>query len=80
MADHWNRIADKLPDLDIPVWLWGPNDGIWIGARTDDGDGYLWGLSYGSQYRDNDGWKSEDLETDDYRPTHWMPLPNIPGA
>ena len=78
---NWIEIEDQLPDLEIPVWLWGPEDGIWIGARTDDGDGYLWGSSYGSQYRDANGcWKSEDMEVDDYHPTHWMPLPNIPGS
>lgn len=81
MEYHWIKIDDRLPDVDTPVWLWGPDDGIWddgiwIGARAEGG---IWGKIYGSLYHDDDGWKFFDLEVYDYHPTHWMPLPNIPA-
>lgn len=78
----WEAVCDdNLPPLDEIVWLW---DGkrIWLGGRADvpDGEGWLWGNTYGSIWRRKDCEWEGDLETDDdYKPTHWMRLPEPPN-
>lgn len=76
-SDPWILVSSTLPDLGQLCWLW---DGkrCWIGARIQEDDGWLWGNSYGSFWWDGKQWQGEIEEDDDYRPTHWMPLPPIP--
>lgn len=79
-SEVWNTITDEttLPPLDEIVWLW---DGqrVWLGGRADDGDCWLWGNTYGSVWHNGKKWDG-DLETDDdYKPTHWLRLPNPPN-
>jgi hypothetical protein len=74
----WISIDERLPELDIPVWL-ACGDNLFIGCRNDDGDGWLWCNCYGSMYWDKTKWSSFDADADDYLPTHWMPLPTPPN-
>ena len=73
------RVAERLPDFDVPVWLY--EDGrAFIGCRFYDSDGWLWARCYGMPYIDARGaWRRIDAEADeDYKPTLWQPLPDIP--
>lgn len=75
----WTKIENEMPPLDVPVFLW---DGKrqWIGGRTDDSGGWLWGHAYGICWTDSEQWQA-GLETDSARkPTHWHPLPQPPKA
>lgn len=80
----WTPVAAVLPDLGVPVWLYEPGRSMWVGAREDTGDGWLWGNTYGSHYyaessRGVGRWAYHDNEQDDdYAPTFWMPLPLAP--
>ena len=77
MKNDWLLVSENnLPPLDEIVWLW---DGkrIWIGGCTDDGDGWLWGNTCGRAW--HTGTKREGkLDLDDYKPTHWLPMPQPP--
>lgn len=78
----WISVEAVLPDLDVPVFLWDGED-VWVGARGDDADGWLWGTTYGNHYwnRKMQRWETSDNEADDdYQPTHWMPLPGPPAT
>lgn len=76
----WISVTEELPDFDVPVWLWEPGRGAWIGERADDADGWLWGNCYGSEYW-HEGWKSgENMADDDYQPTRWQSLPAPPAG
>lgn len=81
-ASGWVPVSERLPELDVPVWLWEPGRGAWIGERGDVGDGWLWGNCYGSEYWNtaNERWATSSNEADDdYQPTHWQPLPAPPS-
>lgn len=75
----WVSIKDRRPDLDVPVWLYEPGRGLWIGGRSDGGDGWLWCDCDGSQYQRDGKWCARDFNMDDdYQPTMWKPLPSAP--
>lgn len=76
MKLEWISVEERLPEFAVPVWL-RENDRAYIGGREYDGDGWLWGRCYSSPYwvEKARAW-SADIEWDDeYKPTHWMPLP-----
>lgn len=83
---HWIPVAVAMPRLDVPVWLYEPKRGIWVGTRGDTGDGWLWGNTYGSHYYaettgGKGSWRCHDNDVDDdYSPTHWQALPEAPNA
>jgi hypothetical protein len=77
MAD-WILVTDRLPDFDDVVWLHEPGRGTWIGSRSFDGDGWLWANSYGQFWRGDSKWEADAETDDDYKPTHWRPLPEPP--
>lgn len=84
-AAAWRPIADGLPDFDRIVWMQLAGGQIIIGARHDDGDGWLWGNAYGSEYWDRDAkaWKADCEVDDDYEVVAWRDLPTPftpPGA
>ena len=77
LVPRMRAIADELPPLDTPVWLF-EDERIYIGERwvSEDTDGYLW-----AEVRDvpcwvRDHWESSCPEMEDLHPTHWMPLPS----
>ena len=73
----WIKVSEKLPDLDVPVWLYEAGR-IYLGGRVED-DGWLWAQCYGQiWWTSNPGWKGDLESDDDYAPTHWMPLPEPP--
>jgi hypothetical protein len=78
---NWNEIApDNLPPLEVPVWLWLRDLGQpIIGCRTQDGCAWYWANCYGAWYYSRSGmWKTTAAETEDFKPTHWQPLPEPP--
>jgi hypothetical protein len=79
-SDRWIPVTERLPEMDVPVWLAEAGD-IYVGGRSDSGDGWLWCNCYCSHYFTDKGWACGDMEMDDdYQPTHWMPLPEPPDA
>jgi hypothetical protein len=76
----WTPVTESLPPFDVPVWLIDTDGNIWIGARSDSEDGWLWGRCYDGWYYCNRGlWLASCVETDDaYHPTHWANLPQPP--
>ena len=78
-AEGWIAVADDLPQMEEPVWLYFSGQAPFIGCRTDDVDGWLWANCYDDYYFDKGKWKTETAEVDDdYQPTHWKRLPSPP--
>lgn len=82
---EWTPVENGLPELEqiVLVSYRSGYDGfplIAFGARLDDGEGWLWGLSRSDGVRvDKDaGWNDAEAD-DDYQVTHWMPLPAPPS-
>lgn len=70
---------DEAPPVDVPVWLYSDEHGVFIGALTDNDHGLPYGNCYGTEYFRDGAWKASDCYIDDdYQPTHWMPLPCPP--
>lgn len=76
----WVAVADGLPKIGVPVWMRFESGLIVIGemGMVSD-DEWLWGQAYGGARYVKGRWEVDDSDTDDdYRPTHWMPLPEPP--
>lgn len=75
----WVPTAENLPAYYVPVWLY-ENGSVYVGCRIFDSDGWLWAKCYLLPYVDKSGeWKVVDAEVDDdYNPTLWHPLPEVP--
>ena len=66
VVQGWVSVEDRLPEMDAPVWLYEQGRGVWIGGRSDGGEGWLWCNAYGSQYFRADGtWGSSEMEIDE---------------
>ena len=77
---NWKPITENEPPLDELVWLHEPRRGTWIGNRSDpDGDGWLWGNSYGVFWWNGTRWDADVEQDSDYDPTLWQPLPMPPN-
>lgn len=85
---RWISIDDRLPELDEMVWLF-ENGNIYIGCRCDfDNEGWLWCKTYdAAEFRRvlkkgrcsyGTGWDMAPESDYDYKPSHWMPLPEPP--
>jgi hypothetical protein len=82
----WISVKDRKPRLDqmVLVAYASGHDGSPIyawGARINEGDGWLWGTKtgYGSAIHPEKDFGWNDIEADDdYKVTHWMPLPKPP--
>ena len=47
----WIPTARDLPEMDLPVWLYQPEIGVWIGCRSEAGDDeWLWATSHSSVF------------------------------
>ena len=73
----WLHVSDDCPEIGAVVWLW---DGrrMWIGGRDmADSETYLWANSHSVIWKNGkpDGDRKVD---DEYKPTHWMRLPEPP--
>lgn len=76
----WVSIDDRLPDIDMPVWLMNDRR-IWIGGRVlVEGNEWGWGNAHGLVWQGRHQWEAEIEFDDDYQVTRWMPLPdyNVP--
>lgn len=73
----WRSVEDGLPDLDLLCLLYDQeNDRGWIGCRSHVvGEGWLWHETWGTAHWDGMRWNASELEADDYKVTHWCPLP-----
>ncbi|WP_199884981.1 DUF551 domain-containing protein [Pseudomonas bohemica] len=77
-ANAWIVCADQLPELDTPVWIRTADDLIVIAERGSSTDGWMWSVCYGHFFADGK-WDAVDGDaSDEYEPTHWMPLPVPP--
>src|SRR3990167_7914347 len=85
--ERWIPVSERLPGLEqvvlvhfasgydgSPVYAWG--------ARCDDSEGWLWGISSSrSGIHPKENADFNDIEADDdYKVTHWMPLPAPPAS
>jgi len=78
-ADGWIACSERMPDEDEPVWLC-EGEHVWIGTRAYD-DGWCFTKCYAVPYWTGLVWEDPDAEwDDDYRPTHWRPLPTPPSV
>lgn len=75
----WLLASEELPELLQIVWLWDDERGPWIGGRGVDGDGWVWCSSYNTIWHNGKSWDGDLIHDDDYQPTHWMPLPDLPN-
>jgi len=80
----WQSIKKECPPEGVPVWLWEPGRGSWIGAYEycgDDPGGWFFGDCGHSIWFDYtmQEWNTADNEwDDDYKPLYWMWLPLPP--
>lgn len=78
----WVKCTDKLPPLDVPVWViegGNPYMAALIEVDSEEGYGYSWGRVYGEPYLHDGVWSAPAIEyDDDYNPALWMPLPSPP--
>lgn len=78
-AVAWQPVTDETaPEPGRIVWLW---DGakVWIGAR-EHWDGVLvYTNTYGNIWHNGQCWDGDCEFDDDYQPTHWLPLPDLPS-
>ncbi len=78
-AKVWVKCEDRLPELDTPVWIRTNDDVMVIAERGSSTDGWMWSACYG-HFFSNGKWDAVDSDaSDQYEPTHWMPLPLPPS-
>jgi transcriptional regulator with XRE-family HTH domain len=76
----WLAISDDcIPPMEVPVWLYMPEvrQPI-IGCRTEYDGAWFWSRCYDDFWLENGQWKTTTAEMEDMKPTHWMPLPQLP--
>lgn len=86
VTSGWIAIADRLPPIELPVWLYVPGiTSPFIGVRTLDDGHWFWARCYDSHYWSNKsaadgkpGWEAYTADVDDLSPTHWHYLPEPP--
>lgn len=77
----WQTLTGtNLPQVDELVWLWDGQH-IWIGGRclTEDSGGWQWGSTLGRLWYTGTKWEGYLNTDNEYRPTHFLPLPIPPG-
>lgn len=80
-SSAWVRCEDRHPALGEIVWLWEEGRGPWIGSRDNpDNEGWLWGNAYGTMWHNGVKWDADVEHDDEYKPTHWQPLPLLPNT
>jgi hypothetical protein len=82
MKPGWRKIGrDRLPPMNVPVWMLLESEGPVIGCRTLEDGYWYWARCYDQIMFNKDKWKWEQYcaDMDDYKPTHWHPLVKPPG-
>jgi Protein of unknown function (DUF551) len=80
---EWIPVEDDLPELETLVLVCLPNYAgapryAW-GARIDDGEGWLWGLSSSGTIDPERDIRWNDVEADDdYQVQFWKPIDKPP--
>lgn len=80
MQSNWISCDDRLPELGEIVFLHEKDRATWVGSRDMAEEGWLWSNSYGSFWFNKtlNKWEADTEQDDDYKPTHWTPLPIPP--
>lgn len=79
-AGEWIACSERLPPVDVPVWLFVPGvESPFIGERSSGSDGWLWAEVRGVTMQADGSWSADDAYFDDFEPALWMPLPAPPA-
>ena len=80
----WISVKHRLPPFEKAVIVCTPSgyDGAPVyswGARVDGGEGWLWAVGgrWGVRTDKDASWNNIEAD-DDYKVTHWMPMPRPP--
>lgn len=77
---EWTSVEDGLPEEGVPVLVVSAHwpDSVYAALRIDEGDGWLWAQmgAYGGNLNDVSDYEADD----DYRYSHWRPLPAPPAG
>lgn len=75
---NWIETKNKMPKENQTVWLFNINTGwVNLGCRVYVDSGWLWAITNGVIYNENNCIVSECELDDDYNVTHWSPLPEL---
>ena len=77
---EWISVNNELPELEQPIWMYFDGK-IKMGCLSNYGnEGWLWcALDYMPYcIKSTQKWDIEPISDDDYKVTHWMPLPKPP--
>jgi hypothetical protein len=77
LGGEWIPIEKGLPEFGRLVYLF-ENGRIYFGERFDEPEGWLWARYYQVPEYYDGKWQGDPESDDDYKPTHWMHLPEPP--
>ena len=76
---EWISVKDKKPEEFQIVWSMHHDKSIkmmeYLHLPTQ---GWIWARVYSVPDIHNGKWEAESFWDDEYEPTHWMPLPELP--
>jgi hypothetical protein len=80
---RWIPVEERLPDESVPVWAYLPDIGqpVILSLEEEGDEGELaWCKGQHLFWYDKDlkVWACDPDFDDEYRPTHWQPLPEPP--
>lgn len=75
---NWINVKHKLPEELETVWAFNINTKFIALASLFYSDGWMWAISNGTIYIEDQRIVSECEHDDEYVFTHWMRLPDLP--